>query len=350
METQFAKWGKEFNKSVPYLVRVFFENTQVKLILKKKAHSPVENEVLCHVVNLVKDKFKITDMSQKKPLGFWNCVTMAFPHKTKSSLKRQWESIQKKGSVTRSTKWTLQKDEILWKAVEKVCIRSARSYISWKEVQKESSELAAWSKPALKTRYNRLKKCRRVRPVNDNAQVHKFLHDVRASEFSVNYHGLWKEKQVPEIKTAKELSAQEKWHPCNSQKELAQYRKKVKPERYKFNWQERLLILKKTNGHCFGKWCGHRKLGPFHHMDHLVPWSKGGSDQLYNMNAMCFKCHHIKTQKEQHHRGDKLWFEFAVVANAQGYRCHQCNKWLQTETRVINNHVLCEGCMNWLRK
>ena len=53
--------------------------------------------------------------------------------------------------------------------------------------------------------------------------------------------------------------------------------------------------------HC-GKWCGRagrEKAGIPEHMrmevDHVVPWSRGGSDSLFNLQPLCHPCNRSKS-------------------------------------------------------
>lgn len=55
-------------------------------------------------------------------------------------------------------------------------------------------------------------------------------------------------------------------------------------------------VWDKTNGHCWH--CG-RELHPFRdfHMDHLVPFSRGGSDDIENLVPSCDTCNLSKGGK-----------------------------------------------------
>ena len=54
-----------------------------------------------------------------------------------------------------------------------------------------------------------------------------------------------------------------------------------------------------------GRWCGRPGRSGVYipedirmEVDHIVPWSKGGSDKLYNLQPMCRRCNRDKSNNE----------------------------------------------------
>jgi 5-methylcytosine-specific restriction endonuclease McrA len=58
-------------------------------------------------------------------------------------------------------------------------------------------------------------------------------------------------------------------------------------------------ILKRDDGQCTAVVNGNQRC-PYQatHVDHIVPSSKGGSDEPANLTSLCARCHQTKTSKE----------------------------------------------------
>lgn len=89
----------------------------------------------------------------------------------------------------------------------------------------------------------------------------------------------------------------------NPEKEVSSKIRKENLERNKRYWNPqkkqhrlpldgaiRLQVLARDNYTC--RYCGTRK-GPYH-VDHVIPWSKGGPDTLENLVTACVKCNLTK--------------------------------------------------------
>jgi 5-methylcytosine-specific restriction endonuclease McrA len=55
----------------------------------------------------------------------------------------------------------------------------------------------------------------------------------------------------------------------------------------------RNLLIFRQDGKC--ALCG-GALGPEFEVDHIIPWAAGGPTILSNLEALCLKCHRIKTR------------------------------------------------------
>ena len=70
--------------------------------------------------------------------------------------------------------------------------------------------------------------------------------------------------------------------------EVAQQRldRKRRGDRADINWQKRALIFMRDGYHC--RWCGDgvEQL----QVDHITPWSAGGSDRSDNLRTLCRRC------------------------------------------------------------
>ncbi len=61
-------------------------------------------------------------------------------------------------------------------------------------------------------------------------------------------------------------------------------------------WQKlRRVALQRDNGICVA--CG-KVVGLRGHVDHIVPLSSGGGNDLANLQTLCASCHSIKTDRE----------------------------------------------------
>lgn len=64
----------------------------------------------------------------------------------------------------------------------------------------------------------------------------------------------------------------------------------------------RALLFATQNGLC--AICG-KDLGIHYQIDHITPWARGGLTLIKNLQALCFKCHQMKTC-EDFARGKEL--------------------------------------------
>lgn len=58
--------------------------------------------------------------------------------------------------------------------------------------------------------------------------------------------------------------------------------------------------FKRQKGRCYYAFCGHVELGKTYHVDHVVPLSKGGRNDLSNLVLTCPKCNLSKGNKLPH--------------------------------------------------
>ena len=69
---------------------------------------------------------------------------------------------------------------------------------------------------------------------------------------------------------------------------------------YGSNWDKiRLLVLQRDKGLCQCGDCKGIKLTLATEVDHIIPKSKGGTDDLENLQAINRECHKLKTAQEQ---------------------------------------------------
>ncbi|NBS86595.1 MAG: HNH endonuclease [Verrucomicrobia bacterium] len=59
----------------------------------------------------------------------------------------------------------------------------------------------------------------------------------------------------------------------------------------------RYRVLKKAGGKC--ELCGALKQDTTLHIDHIVPRSRGGSNDESNLQILCFKCNLGKSNKDE---------------------------------------------------
>ena len=69
------------------------------------------------------------------------------------------------------------------------------------------------------------------------------------------------------------------------------YKSKIKRKSY--SDEQRKIIYNKSNGRC--ELCGQRLLLENMTLDHIVPLSLGGEDDMENLQATCFACNQFKS-------------------------------------------------------
>ncbi len=71
------------------------------------------------------------------------------------------------------------------------------------------------------------------------------------------------------------------------------YKRKTKIKRKIYSDEERKIIYNKSNERC--ELCGQRLLFSNMTLDHIVPLSMGGADDMENLQASCFACNQFKS-------------------------------------------------------
>ncbi len=71
------------------------------------------------------------------------------------------------------------------------------------------------------------------------------------------------------------------------------YKRKTKIKRKIYSDEERRIIYDKSGGRC--ELCGQRLLFCNMTLDHIVPLSMGGKDNIENLEASCFACNQFKS-------------------------------------------------------
>ena len=67
---------------------------------------------------------------------------------------------------------------------------------------------------------------------------------------------------------------------------------------YGYRWRKlRALVLERDRHMCQCDDCGGKRL-PANEVDHILPKSRGGTDDLSNLRAISAGCHRLKTQRE----------------------------------------------------
>jgi len=49
----------------------------------------------------------------------------------------------------------------------------------------------------------------------------------------------------------------------------------------------------------YGRTCYVCQEAPYEEIDHVVPWSEGGTDELENLRPICKACHRLKSIREK---------------------------------------------------
>ena len=77
------------------------------------------------------------------------------------------------------------------------------------------------------------------------------------------------------------------------------------PKRKKFVPRIRTAVYQKTNGIC--SICGDPISENNFTIDHIIPLSKGGTDDISNLQPVCRTCNQIKNNSTQEELLDKIW-------------------------------------------
>lgn len=66
-------------------------------------------------------------------------------------------------------------------------------------------------------------------------------------------------------------------------------------DRERIEWPLRLAVARRDDFTC--RWC-HRQMGPAFELDHIIPWSAGGSDHGENLRVLCQSCNQQRSNFE----------------------------------------------------
>lgn len=107
----------------------------------------------------------------------------------------------------------------------------------------------------------------------------------------------------------------------------------------------RLCVLKRDNFRC--DWCGNDYPGQLFNLDHIVPWSAGGSDDTTNLRLLCPGCNELRSN----YRTDADY----VRRMACTAMCMDCFGWDVTRADFDTDeieHVFCGTCnrVSWIAK
>lgn len=80
------------------------------------------------------------------------------------------------------------------------------------------------------------------------------------------------------------------YYPYDTEDKACKY--STKRKRRKYSEEERKIIYDGSNGHC--ALCGQKLLLKDMTIDHIVPLSMGGNDDMDNVQASCFSCNQFK--------------------------------------------------------
>lgn len=76
----------------------------------------------------------------------------------------------------------------------------------------------------------------------------------------------------------------------------------------------RNAVLRRDRFLC--RWCGYRSEGMFLHIDHIVPWSAGGTNESTNLRVLCADCNET--------RSNTLTDAATARAMPITHECHNC--------------------------
>lgn len=107
----------------------------------------------------------------------------------------------------------------------------------------------------------------------------------------------------------------------------------------------RLLVLKRDHFRC--DWCGSGAPGQLFHLDHIVPWSAGGSDDSTNLRILCPGCN----ENRSNYRTDATYSRRMPCAGM----CMPCMGWDLTRADFDGEEVLQVFCgwgnhISWIPK
>lgn len=78
------------------------------------------------------------------------------------------------------------------------------------------------------------------------------------------------------------------YYPYDTKRNISLHKKKRK----KYTMQQRKIIYEKSNGCC--ELCGKKLFYDDMTLDHIIPLSMGGKEELNNLQATCFACNQFK--------------------------------------------------------
>lgn len=112
----------------------------------------------------------------------------------------------------------------------------------------------------------------------------------------------WRKEHPAEM-----LKFNQRWRSKNAESVRASGRKNANKRRaYKVNAggdytnQEIQEQYERQNGRCYYAACGHVKLGGIYHVEHVIPLSRGGRNDISNIVLTCPRCNLSKKDKLPH--------------------------------------------------